>query len=97
SSNSSHLVELCETKLPTYFIDSPDKLISATQILHCNWQTKQISTIDHYLPTNNPISILITSGASCPDAVVEQVIQKISSFYQVEKKLVDYTQSLTAI
>lgn len=95
SSNSSHLVELCETKLPTYFIDSPDKLISATQILHCNWLTKQISTIHNYLPNKHPLRILITSGASCPDAVVEQVIQKISSFYQVEEKLAQYTQLLT--
>ncbi len=97
SSNSSHLVELCETKLPTYFIDAPDKLISPTQIKHCNWQTKEISTINDYLPAKHPTRILITSGASCPDAVVEQVIQKISSFYHVEKKLSDYIQSLNDV
>ena len=28
SSNTSHLVELCEQKLPTYFIEGPEKLIS---------------------------------------------------------------------
>lgn len=87
SSNSSHLVELCENKLPTYFIDSPDKLISATEISHCNWQTKQINTITNYLPNKQPIRILITSGASCPDAVVEQVMLKMASFYSVEEKL----------
>jgi 4-hydroxy-3-methylbut-2-enyl diphosphate reductase len=37
-----------------------------------------------YLPAKNPTSILITSGASCPDAVVESVIRKLAVFYQVE-------------
>src|SRR5205809_4349029 len=41
SSNTSHLVELCEDKLPTYFINNAEKIISATEILHCNWRTKQ--------------------------------------------------------
>ena len=30
------------------------------------------------------LSILMTSGASCPDIVVESVIKKILSFYQLE-------------
>ena len=87
SSNSSHLVELCEAKYPTYFIDSPDKLISKDEIIHCNWQTKEMSTIRGYLPTANPVRIVMTSGASCPDAVVEKVIRKIASFYGVEGQL----------
>jgi 4-hydroxy-3-methylbut-2-enyl diphosphate reductase len=40
-----------------------------------------------YLPAKNPTSILITSGASCPDAVVESVIRKLAVFYQVEPAL----------
>src|SRR5580698_3574589 len=34
SSNTSHLVELCEEKLPTYFIDTEEKILSAKEILH---------------------------------------------------------------
>ena len=80
SSNTSHLVELCEAKLPTYFIDNPNKIISAQEIITCNWRTKEITTISNFLPTNaTPIKILITSGASCPDAVVEAVIKKLAS------------------
>jgi len=90
SSNSSHLVELCEAKLPTYFIDSPEKLINKFSILNCNWQTKEMATINHYLPDANPLRILITSGASCPDAIVEQVIRKIAGFYQSEDKIDNY-------
>jgi len=80
SSNTSHLVELCEAKLPTYFIDNPNKIISAQEIITCNWQTKEFTNITNFLPTNDtPIKILITSGASCPDAVVEAVIKKLAS------------------
>ncbi|MFX8824919.1 hypothetical protein ABTM64_20545, partial [Acinetobacter baumannii] len=43
SSNSSHLVELCEAKLPTYFIDAADKLINENTIEHCNWRSKEVT------------------------------------------------------
>jgi len=91
SSNTSHLVELCEEKLPTFYIDSPDKLLSKKEILHHNFHTKQeLHTVD-YLPEKDPINILITSGASCPDAVVEQVIRRLVSFYDAEKSVEELT------
>lgn len=90
SSNSSHLVELCEEKLPTYFIDAADKLLSKTEILNRNWRTKEQTTIHNYLPEQNQVHILMTSGASCPDAVVEDVIRKLASFYQAEEQLSAY-------
>jgi len=90
SSNSSHLVELCEQKLPTYFIDSPDRLLSKTSIEHRNWNTKELHILNNYLPEQQALKILITSGASCPDAVVEAVIQKIAGFYNVQDQ-VDFT------
>lgn len=96
SSNSSHLVELCEAKLPTYFIDSPDRLISARTIEHRNWQTKALTTVSDYLPQSKPLRLLITSGASCPDAVVENVIRKLAGFFGVEERLVDYAEALLA-
>jgi 4-hydroxy-3-methylbut-2-enyl diphosphate reductase len=87
SSNSSHLVELCEQKLPTYFIDGPDRLINKETIEHRNWSTKELQTITAYLPNKTPLKLLITSGASCPDAVVEAVIKKIAGFYNVEDQV----------
>ncbi|MBC7720919.1 MAG: 4-hydroxy-3-methylbut-2-enyl diphosphate reductase [Pedobacter sp.] len=92
SSNTSHLVELCEQKLPTYFIDSPDKLLSKTELINCNWQTKQQTIVTNYLPQHQPVKILITSGASCPDAVVEAVIEKLGSFYNVEVLIDEITK-----
>ncbi len=93
SSNSSHLVELCEAKLPTYFIDAPDKIIDQNSIIHCNWQTKALTQINQFLPTKTPLRILMTSGASCPDAVVEEVIQKLASFYGIEAPLDSFIKS----
>ncbi|HEX5150930.1 MAG TPA: 4-hydroxy-3-methylbut-2-enyl diphosphate reductase [Parafilimonas sp.] len=92
SSNTSHLVELCEEKLPTYYINSADKIISSTEILHCNWRTKQEYLTKDYLPLKDPVSILITSGASCPDALVEEVIEKLAGFFASEKGKATLTQ-----
>lgn len=77
SSNTSHLVELCEQKLPTFFINNEEKIISANEIVHYNFHTKEELTTRDFLPANRPLKILVTSGASCPDAVVEAVIHKL--------------------
>ena len=92
SSNTSHLVELCEEKLPTYFINSEEKILSAKEILHHNFHTKEeLLTVD-FLPAKEPVRILLTSGASCPDALVEGVINKLVSFYPVTKTTEEITE-----
>ena len=95
SSNSSHLVELCENKLPAYFIDSADRLLSTTEIENRNWKTKELKTVSGYLPPKKPLQILITSGASCPDAEVEKVIRKLAGFYGVEEKVNALTEAFS--
>ena len=81
SSNTSHLVELCEEKLPTYFISAEEKILSGKEILHYNFHTKQEILTTDYFPKKKPAKILITSGASCPDALVEGIINKLTSFF----------------
>ena len=83
SSNTSHLVELCEEKLPSYFINSEEKILSAKDILHYNFHNKEELLTDNYLPEKKPVKILITSGASCPDALVEGVIKKVAAYFPV--------------
>lgn len=87
SSNTSHLVELCEEKLPTYFISSEEKLLSASELLHWDFHHQQELHSLQFLPAKEPVTILLTSGASCPDAIVEGVIRKLLSFYGVEHKV----------
>ena len=87
SSNTSHLVELCEEQLPTFFISSSDKILTGKEILHYNFHTNQELLTTDFLPDTNPVKILITSGASCPDAVVESVIRRLAAVYGVERKI----------
>ncbi len=89
SSNTSHLVELCEENLPTYFIRSEEDIVSSKQINHYKVNRKEEVTSLSYLPEKKPAKILLTSGASCPDALVEGVIQKLVSFYDCDKTISD--------
>jgi 4-hydroxy-3-methylbut-2-en-1-yl diphosphate reductase len=97
SSNTSHLVELCEQKLPTYFINAADKLIDANTIEHFNFTTKKTITTQHFLPNATPLKILITSGASCPDAIVEQVIDRLVQLTNTTTSLQNVLQALHAL
>jgi 4-hydroxy-3-methylbut-2-en-1-yl diphosphate reductase len=87
SSNTSHLVELCEEKLPTFFISSEEKILSSETILHYNFHTQEELVTTNYLPSQKTVSILITSGASCPDAIVENVIRRIAGFFPQGKEV----------
>lgn len=87
SSNSSHLVELCEQKLTTYFIDDANKIMNSNEIITTDWRTKEDYKKKDYLPKKNVVKILMTSGASCPDAVVASVIRKITSYFGKEEAL----------
>lgn len=78
SSNTSHLVELCEIKLPTYFIKDENCLISGSVIKHFDLHTHTEIETNNYLPSKRPLRVMITSGASCPDALVERVMEKLA-------------------
>jgi len=86
------LAELCEAKLPTYYINSADKILSKNLISHCNWRTKEEMVTENYLPANDTVKILLTSGASCPDALVEEVISRLLEFYPSAKTVVELTK-----
>lgn len=90
SSNTTHLVELCEQKLPVYFINSAEKILSQKEILHYDYHNKQELLTSNFLPDKKPVKILMTSGASCPDAVVESIIRKLASFYNAEERLATF-------
>lgn len=94
SSNTSHLVDLCESKLPSFFISSADKIISGTEILHYDLREKKEISSRGFLPDKKVIDILLTSGASCPDSVVEKVIERIISLRKTEKSIPELLASL---
>jgi len=84
SSNTSHLVELCREAMPTYYIQDSSEILGEKLIRHFDIETKTLKTTSDWLP-HKPEStqsvIALTSGASCPDATVDQVINKIVSLY----------------
>lgn len=81
SSNTSHLVELLEEKFPTYFISEAEKIVSDKTINHFDLRTHSEKVTDNYLPAKKPVTIAITSGASCPDSIVDDVLNKLISFF----------------
>lgn len=87
SSNTSHIVELCEEKLPTYFISSEEKILSDKSVLHFDLRNHKEIETENYLPVKEVVDIILTSGASCPDAVVEAVLRKIHSFFPKTKNV----------
>jgi 4-hydroxy-3-methylbut-2-enyl diphosphate reductase len=85
SSNTSHIVELCESRFPTYFINSEKEIVSEHEISHYNYHKKEKKITKDYLPNRNPIKIVLTSGASCPDTLVDRVMLRLLEFYKQSK------------
>ncbi|MEZ4900748.1 MAG: 4-hydroxy-3-methylbut-2-enyl diphosphate reductase [Spirosomataceae bacterium] len=87
SSNTSHIVELCEGKLPTYFIESAHKILNQSLIAHYNLHLKTEETTEGFIPQKEPVTVLLTCGASCPDAVIEGVLMRMLSFFPTVKSV----------
>lgn len=87
SSNTSHIVELCGEKLPVYFISGADKIISGKKIKHYDIHGHRELTTENWLLQKKPVKIILTSGASCPDAILDEVLQKILSYFHGAKSI----------
>ncbi len=81
SSNTGHIAELCEERHKTYFISAADKLLSRDTISHYDLHSGSEKITHNYIPSKSPVVVILTSGASCPDAVVDQVLHRILSFF----------------
>jgi len=86
SSNTSHLVELLQTKFPCYFIASSREILSEHRIRHFDLHSKQIKETENFLPQKSEIKVILTGGASCPDALLEEVIQRLNELLKVEEE-----------
>jgi 4-hydroxy-3-methylbut-2-enyl diphosphate reductase len=82
SSNTSHLVELLENKFTTFFISDSGKIESRELIKHFDMHRKS-EVVSSFLPGSEKVRIAVTSGASCPDSIVDEVLNKILSFYDI--------------
>lgn len=77
SSNTTHLVEILEKKCPTYFIKDFEQMLAIDEIQSFDIHNKVINKTFDFIPQKRPLRIGITSGASCPDALVDKVIQRL--------------------
>lgn len=89
SSNTSHIVELCERQFPTYFINSENEIKSINEIQHFNFHTKEKVITKDFIPHQNPLNIVLTSGASCPDTLVDRVMLKLCGFFPDAREITD--------
>lgn len=89
SSNTTHLVELMESKYPVYFIKGASEVLSNLEIQYFDIHKKQVVKQNDYMPNNEVISIAITSGASCPDSIMDRVIHRILDILEVKISLED--------
>ena len=81
SSNTSHLVEICSRIMPSYLIGGKEELLSRERIRHFDTRTKQLTISDNWLPDKVPATIAVTSGASCPDVLMNGVLERLAGFY----------------
>lgn len=95
SSNTSHIVELCEEKLPTFFISSEEKIISDKLIKHYNFKDHIELQTENFIPGKDKVKIILTSGASCPDSIVEEVMNKLLSFFKNVKPIDEVLKTLS--
>jgi 4-hydroxy-3-methylbut-2-enyl diphosphate reductase len=83
SSNTSHLAEMGEAKLPTYFIKNASKMDSTSRIHHWNQHTNVEEETKDWLPEGKVV-VGITAGASCPNNLIEEIIHKLYEFRGVK-------------
>lgn len=99
SSNTSHLVELTEERMPSFYIKNSDEILDRNRIRHFDLHTKTLLETEGWLVTRGggteqAIEIGVTAGASCPDRIVDEVIERVRSYFPDAKPL---EESLTQL
>jgi 4-hydroxy-3-methylbut-2-enyl diphosphate reductase len=76
SSNTSHLAEMGEAKLPTYFIKNAAKMVSDKLIVHYDQHQHREVETPNWLPSGK-VTVGVTAGASCPNNLIEDTIRRL--------------------
>jgi 4-hydroxy-3-methylbut-2-enyl diphosphate reductase len=89
SSNTSHIVELCNAAMPTYFIKGEEEVQSGEKIRHFSLDSREAVVTRNWLPEKRPLEIVLTCGASCPDAILEGVLVRVSRLFEDSREPAD--------
>jgi 4-hydroxy-3-methylbut-2-enyl diphosphate reductase len=95
SSNTSHRVELCEGRIPAFYVKGAEEIISRDEIRHLDLHTG-VTTTRGWLPDKEKVRISVSAGASCPDAMVEAVLVRVAEFFPSALPLRDVVQPVAA-
>ncbi len=78
SSNTTHLVEIGEKELPTFFIRTAECLKSFSEIVHFDLHSKsEKSSYSNKLSGDAAVVVGVTAGASCPNNLIEETIVRV--------------------
>ncbi|MBL4585701.1 MAG: 4-hydroxy-3-methylbut-2-enyl diphosphate reductase [Flavobacteriales bacterium] len=98
SSNTSHIVELLEEKFPTFFISSEKDIKENGSVEHFNYHENKMEFTENFLGrTDAPLKIALTCGASCPDAVMDRVLQKVLGFFEGSRGIEEVMERLEEV
>lgn len=81
SSNTSQIVTILSEKMPAYFISGEQDIVDRNEIYHFNYAKHERKSAQNWLPDQPHVKIVLTSGASCPDTVLEAVMNKVLAMF----------------
>jgi 4-hydroxy-3-methylbut-2-enyl diphosphate reductase len=87
SSNTTHLAEIGEAKLPTFFVKNAEKIISRERIHHFDIRARSERESTGWLP-EGPVVLGITAGASCPNNLIEDVVLRVFALRGIDREAV---------
>ena len=90
SSNTTHLVEIGQEELPTFFIRNASNIESLERIIHFDIEQKTLvpRSYSELLDPERKIIIGITAGASCPSNLIEETMVRVFELRGIEKETV---------
>jgi 4-hydroxy-3-methylbut-2-enyl diphosphate reductase len=89
SSNTAHLVEMAEPRVPTFFIRGASCIKSLEEIVHYDLHRREEITSNYarLFSDDHPVTVGITAGASCPNNLIEETIFKVFELRGVDHEM----------
>lgn len=96
SSNTSQLATILSQKMPVYFIKDASEILSEKHINHFVYADQKLYTQENWLPAKEKVNIVVTSGASCPDTIVEEVLRTVLNLFPGVQNIENVLQEVTS-
>lgn len=94
SSNTAQIAGILATQMPTYYISGPEDLLDENHIRHFDYPSQKMLESTNWKGMKSPLSVVITSGASCPDTILEAVLMRLLELCDAERQPAEALESL---